>query len=472
MAAASSTEKKATLRILVDENKNKVLYAEAGKDIVDALVSFLTLPLGTIARIVSNDSDKEKVSVGCLSSLYQSVANLDVKHFSSDIFKEMVLRPRNSSEVYCQNMKLNIDNTEKTKYFVCADLDCSLRTSGRLLSLFRNQTCKCGKLMNLEILPKFFNSEGFVHNSSTFTIFDDLKMIPDNFHRSVSEESQPKNFGMENFSSTKIVTVSVTQKEIVDLLKISLLSNTSLTDFFLRREVFYQNISLNKGTTVFNNVKAEPCNGEMFCSLKIVWRKSDNKILFALADDDFIDILLTFLIFPLGGVEYMLNGNSCLGSIDNLYKSVVDLDCKKYLKSLDLKDNLVKSRVAQYFKLKNQILTIDEVPVVKYSFCLERSSSADDICNLQDNGIYYSGMTCEDLISVKPRSSTINHSSSSGIGFVNCPSLYMVNNDLVVTPCSSMSVLSFLIEAGISSSELDEKIISVGKIEVNHFIEM
>ncbi|OIW07523.1 hypothetical protein TanjilG_14469 [Lupinus angustifolius] len=120
-AAAASPEEKVTLRILVDEKKNKVVYAEAGKDFVDVLLSFLTFPLGTIARIVSNDSNMKKVNVGSLTSLYQSVANLDVSHFWTDTCKEMLLHPRNSSEDYCQNMKLNIDDTEKTKYFICDD---------------------------------------------------------------------------------------------------------------------------------------------------------------------------------------------------------------------------------------------------------------------------------------------------------------------------------------------------------------
>jgi hypothetical protein len=46
----------------VEKGKNKVVYAEAGKDFVDALFSFLTFPLGTIARLVAKeDSNMEAV---------------------------------------------------------------------------------------------------------------------------------------------------------------------------------------------------------------------------------------------------------------------------------------------------------------------------------------------------------------------------------------------------------------------------
>ncbi|KAE9618130.1 hypothetical protein Lalb_Chr03g0042911 [Lupinus albus] len=436
MAAPLSRVKQVTLKILVDVKKNEVVYAEAGKDFVDVLLSFLTFPLGNIVRIVSNDSNMEKVSVGCLSSLYQSVANLEVKHFWSDTCKEMFLNPRNSSEDYCRNIKLNIDDTEKTRYFICQDLECSRKESGVLLSIFKNKRCKCGKLMDREILRKntsLLNVEGFVHDSSTFTIFDDLKVIPDNVLRSVSEVSR-----MEDVNSIKILTVSVTQKEIVDLLKISLLSNTPLTDFFLRRKVFCQNMPQCRSIVAFNNVKAVPSPGERFIVLKVVRRKSNNKILFALAEDDFIDILLSFLTFPLGRVENMLKGNSCLGSIDNLYNSIVGLDSYRYLKSPDLKDMLVKSRLAQHFKLLNQIFPIDEVPIVNY-YCYKGHSS-----------IY---------------SSTTYNSSSRESGFVKKPSLYIVTDDLVVKPGSSMSVLSFLTALGFSSSEVDEQIIKIGKTE-------
>ncbi|KAE9618128.1 hypothetical protein Lalb_Chr03g0042891 [Lupinus albus] len=375
-----NSEEKVTLKILVDKKINEVVFAEAGKDFVDILLSFLTFPLGTIARIVSNDSNMPKVSVGSLSSLYQSVANLDVSHFSSETCKEMLLHPRNSSEDYSQNIKLNIDDTEKTKYFICEDWECNRQGRGGLLSIFRNTRCKCGKLMNREILQEktsLLNMLGFVHDESTFIIFDNLSVIADNDQ---SGFYQPKNFGYKYFNAMKVVPVNITQKEIVDLLKISLLSKTPLTDFFLRREVFNMNLP-KRDTRVFNDVRSEPCD-EGYSSLKVMRRKSSNKILFALAGDDFIDILLSFLTFPLGGVENILQGKSCLRSIDNLYKSVVVLDPIKDFKSPNLKDKLVNSRIAQQFKLQNQIFLVEEDPIVEYCFNTKCFGFANNVSNL------------------------------------------------------------------------------------------
>ncbi|PNX74767.1 DUF674 family protein [Trifolium pratense] len=114
MAENSSAEHvdKVTLRVLVDKEKNKVVYAEAGKDFVDVLFSFLTLPLGTIARLVAKESNIEAVRFGSISSLYQSVSDLDEQYLWSKTCKDMLLMPRNSMGGYCKNMKLNIDDTE------------------------------------------------------------------------------------------------------------------------------------------------------------------------------------------------------------------------------------------------------------------------------------------------------------------------------------------------------------------------
>lgn len=52
------------LKIFVVREKNRVLFAKAGKDFMDALLSFLTFPLGTIVKIVGKDSNLQLLRVG------------------------------------------------------------------------------------------------------------------------------------------------------------------------------------------------------------------------------------------------------------------------------------------------------------------------------------------------------------------------------------------------------------------------
>jgi hypothetical protein len=83
-----------------------------------------------------------------------------------------------------------------------------------------------------------------------------------------------------------------------------MLSNTPLTDFI------FKNISLNP----INQSEVEigdvsPYEARQM-TVKIHVRKSTREILYAEAEEDFADLLLSFLTFPLGAVLHMLQGLS------------------------------------------------------------------------------------------------------------------------------------------------------------------
>lgn len=176
MAANQSDEQVVSLKLLVNKVTNKVLFAEAGKDFVDVLCSFLTLPLGTIARLLQKSSNTElqMPTVGCLNSLYQSVADLNKRYFLTKTSKEMLLEPKNSSEDYCNSLKLNIDDTPAAKYCLCSKMDASCCFE----SLYTTSNKKClrgNPLTNGVFMNQFRN--GFVRRRATFVITDDLSYI-------------------------------------------------------------------------------------------------------------------------------------------------------------------------------------------------------------------------------------------------------------------------------------------------------
>jgi len=211
---------KVFLKVLVDNEKKKVLFAEAEKDFVDALMSILTLPLGTIARLVAKESNIPPVKFGSLSSLYESVSHLEDKYLRTQTCKEMLLQPRNSMESYCQQMKLNIDDTEPTKYFLCETVKCNL-DGRRQLSIFRNQRCRCGNLMNKEVSPKGVILEnGFVNESETFIICDDLSVLPNVLGTSVSLLGK---HGIKDLATIDERNVGISKKEVRTLSKLKLL---------------------------------------------------------------------------------------------------------------------------------------------------------------------------------------------------------------------------------------------------------
>ncbi|KEH23102.1 MZB10.14 protein [Medicago truncatula] len=408
-----------SVKILVDEVRNKVLFVQAGKDFVDVLLSFLTLPLGTIARLVSQESNMENVCVGSLSLLYQSVANLDKDNFRSAFEKELLVRPINSMEEYCKYLKLNIDDTEKLRFFNCS-------SNQKCINVPKKRNCHCceKKRTNLCAVKKPAKN-GFVPVTATFLISDDLNVKPDNSQISRNSVSLLKYLGCENMDSIKIVTVDVTRKEILDLVKCSLLSATPLTDVFLSKKLFLEKPRpVNVLDLDFGSMGAHLVKGTI--EVKAMVRKSNKKILYALGEEDFADLLLNFLTFPLGGVENMLNGNSGLDNIDNLFKSMVDLDPERYFRS---KSDLLSKQVKSNFDGK-QIIKSPSTYMVTDDLVITPGSSTDAISFLTKMRIPLSDLQ-ERMISIgnKEAHSLLKASLISSSALTNGLGPFLSTND-------------------------------------------
>ncbi|TVU34378.1 hypothetical protein EJB05_16210, partial [Eragrostis curvula] len=61
---------KISLKLLVDTKSKKVLFAEAGKEIVDFVFSLLTLPIGAVVKLISAGTMQ-----GSIGRLYQSAVS-------------------------------------------------------------------------------------------------------------------------------------------------------------------------------------------------------------------------------------------------------------------------------------------------------------------------------------------------------------------------------------------------------------
>ncbi|WJX82024.1 hypothetical protein P8452_64837 [Trifolium repens] len=393
MASNPSDEQGAQvpLTVLVEKSKNKVLYAECGKDFVDVLFSFLTLPLGTIARLVATDSNIKAVKFGSISSLYQSVENLDQQYLWNHTCKEMLLQPRNSMEAYFEKMKLNIDETESLPFFICEDDNCK-RENG------------------------YYVKNGFVKETSTFIISDDLCVMPNLLGTS-----------LDLLQKLEIKDINAIHKQtVIDILKLSLLSKTPLTDFIFKRDQWIGNLVPKTFMDCLIGNVEESSDESKRIVVRVLRRKSNRKILFVEAQEDFTDIVLSFLTFPLGGVLHMLNGRSSISCIDNLYKSVIELSPDMIFRSQDVKDTLSKPYIGLQFDLRNQILPICSM------------TTADDILKFVDPKSPISG------------------------GFTKGPISFMVTDNLVVSPMSFISGIAYLEKMKVPLNDVDERVISIG----------
>ncbi|WJX82036.1 hypothetical protein P8452_64847 [Trifolium repens] len=432
MAATASDEQgdQVRIKVLVDKEKSKVLFAEAAKDFVDVLCSFLTLPLGTIARLVAAESNIEAVKFGSISSLYQSVANLDEQCLWNQTCKEMLLRPRNSMDGYCRKLKLNIDETECLPYFFCEDNTCKVNNRN-CVGFFRNQKCICGKLLNA-IRPLTLTTEdGFVKETMTFIISDDLFVMPNLLGTSIN---LLQKLGVNDINTFDKQTVIIGKKEVIDLLKLSLISKTPLSDFIFKKEQFVGNLDPRNIVEFWIGLGEveEPCDESNKMIVNVLRRKSNQQILFVEGKEDFADFLFSFLTFPLGGVLHTLVGFSSISCIDNLYKSITELSSDRCLRSQLVKDTvLTKPYISFQFELRNMILPIPVSPKP-----------------------------------VIPRTlKFLDPKSPISGGFTRGLKSFMVTDGFVVTPTSSISGLAYLEKINVPLTDVEERVMSISQKE-------
>ncbi|KAL2899014.1 Cyclin-D1-binding protein 1-like protein [Bienertia sinuspersici] len=80
----------ATLKLLVDINSKKVVYAEAGKEFVDFLLGLMELPLASILRLLHKSDQIGDLSLG---KVYQSARFIDGSYLQDDELRYHVINP-------------------------------------------------------------------------------------------------------------------------------------------------------------------------------------------------------------------------------------------------------------------------------------------------------------------------------------------------------------------------------------------
>ncbi|CAJ2670636.1 unnamed protein product [Trifolium pratense] len=365
-------------------------------------------------------------------------------------------------EAYCLNMKLNIDDTEPTKYFVCENLTCYSESRSGLLSTFRNQRCTCGGVMTKVVIPDncLIGENGFVKETATFIICDDLYVMPNIIGTSVH---LLRNLGVQNIQAIEERTLLISRNEVLDLLKFSMLSNTSLTDFIFRNNNQFIRSLNRRNQSVFEIRDVSPYDLRQM-SVKLLVRNSTREVLYAEAKEDFVDFLLSFLTFPLRGVLHMLQGFSSVSSIDNLYNSMTELSPDRYLISQDLKNKMVTPLCAPQFELRNQLLPISAASLPTYYYhTYQTKVFSRCLPSVNSTPKYVSNCVSlyNTLLSYVDPKFCLSKSSSSG-EYAKGPSMFLVTDSLVVTPMSSVSAASYLIRSNVPLFDLEEMVIRIG----------
>ncbi|PIA44883.1 hypothetical protein AQUCO_01700453v1 [Aquilegia coerulea] len=344
----------------------------------------------------------------------------------------MLLSPRSDSELKYRNLVLDLINiNDHMKYYACPSFTCATEAHS-MLSLFENARCLCGQEMQElgHTAEELRDRVAFVEGDRKFIITDDLHISI------VSTEARELILRRRNIIegiSIEERFVHLGTREVLKLLKHSLVSKTPMTD-----------VILGQGDILTSMVKSDPYEylklqiypqtEKKRINLKLLVQISSNTVLYAVANEDFLDFLFSFLTFPVGTVVELLDGFSSIGSIDNLYRSVEDLCSRSPETFTECKDLLLRPMVAWHHGCENQILQIKEGNRLLERFKIKLINPK------YDDTVY-----------------------KRGRGFIRKPMKFMVSDELYVLPYSPMSSICFLNRLGAQRNDLEERFVTVGE---------
>lgn len=205
------------LQLLVEKRTGKIIYAEAGKDFVDLLFSFVVMPIGTVIKMLSSSSFKK---LGSINNVYESIEKLPPVYMKCD--KNVSLDPMVDSSL-CHE-KLRINYVTRT-YYVCG---CNTTHVGtRYITNRSDQKCSCGNSLGTAVhFGGIRNSCDFVKETVTFMITDDLTISP------ISTVASIALLNGHDLSQLELKSVMVEREQAVKLLWASLVSTSALNDVF------------------------------------------------------------------------------------------------------------------------------------------------------------------------------------------------------------------------------------------------
>ncbi|CAK7325623.1 unnamed protein product [Dovyalis caffra] len=229
---------KISLKLLIDGKRNKVVFAEAGKEFVDFLLNLLALPVGTVIRLLTKET-----MVGCVANLYESLEKLNESYLQPNQNKDSLLKPTIPTQVANPNFLLPGTNTkpEDRKLYYCknhpgyvSDIQNSIcshcRSQGYGTGYLNHEVTFVGTSCSTSKYRSTGDQGGYVKDLVTYMVTDDLSVSPMSM---VSGVSLLNKFNIKDFGVLEERAVEFEITQGLELLKASLLSNDALTAVFL-----------------------------------------------------------------------------------------------------------------------------------------------------------------------------------------------------------------------------------------------
>ncbi|KAG2586928.1 hypothetical protein PVAP13_5NG083800 [Panicum virgatum] len=243
------------MKLLVDTKSQRVLYAEASKDVVDFLFSLLALPVGAAVELLGKES-----MAGCVGNVYASVEALDDAYVQPGAAKDALLHPTALSPAAAAGAAAGSllrlpapppppDPPSPKKLFRCTGGDCY---RGSMFSASSGTSCRdyatdrgdlvcssCRGQMNKEVTllssaePEQMSSAGAAAGGESGFVRGVVAPMS-----TISGITLLNTFGVTDIGilQHRERTVQLGYAEGLDILRVSLQSRKVLTDVFLGKK--------------------------------------------------------------------------------------------------------------------------------------------------------------------------------------------------------------------------------------------
>ncbi|XP_031093782.1 uncharacterized protein LOC115998365 [Ipomoea triloba] len=236
MAASGSS---VSLKLLIDKKTQKVIFAEAEKPFVDFLFHLMSLPLGTVIKLVS----QKGAMVGSLGNLYSSIKNISQTYLQPNLNRDVLLNPKIATPSFNVPLLLAAGGgaSQAKKFYVCTGSN-GYACGRRSISEDPKAICpNCRSYISSEasyVAPVKADCSsrdnesggGFVKGVVTYMVTDDLKVMTQS---TISTITIMNDFNIKDFGSVEEKDVRVGVDEGLKLLKAALHTDSVLTAVFL-----------------------------------------------------------------------------------------------------------------------------------------------------------------------------------------------------------------------------------------------
>ncbi|XP_074289600.1 uncharacterized protein LOC141614754 [Silene latifolia] len=208
----ADTKVRLSVKLLVDKQTKRVLFAEAGKDFVDFLFHIMSLPVGTVVKLLNANN-----MVGSLGSLYKSIESLSLDYFEPNLAKDAVLKPKIAVNVplLALNESPSTSSTSTKKTYRCS----SQYSRPVPCDNYITDSASTGDV-----------GGGYVKGVVTYMVMDNLEVKP---MSTISGITIINKFHVKDVSTLTEKVVDVGLKEGLAMLKASFETNAVLTTVFI-----------------------------------------------------------------------------------------------------------------------------------------------------------------------------------------------------------------------------------------------